>query len=280
MDKFSNTQEGYVSIAEKEHLIDFLKTEKNLDFSEYSEASVRRRIAKILSERKLDTVQQYIPILRERPAEMDFFLEQFTVNVTEMFRDPFFFETLSRKLFPLWAKMERVNIYSAGCSTGEEVLSLNILLKEAGLLHKCHILATDLSQAALNVALRRTYQMRHVRKYEQLYREAGGQGKLSDYYEKADEENVIFDASLYENVSFQISNLTADRPPFKFNLILCRNVLIYFEPVLQHKVLDQFFNSLNLGSHLGLGSKESAIFYQDRHRLEEVEKNSRLYQRI
>lgn len=276
---FYNVEKNYVSLEEKDLLINFLKKEKQLDFSEYSEASVRRRIAKILTELRISDVNTYIRHLSEESAAMDQFIELFTVNVTEMFRDPFFYQTLINKVFPLLAKKDEIRIWSAGCSTGEEVLSLAILLEEHGLLHKTTILGTDLSERVLEVARKRTYKLRHLEGYRTAYLDSGGKYSLDKYFTIQGEEGT-FDDSLYTGITFKKHNVTGEPYTNAFEAVICRNVLIYFNASLQDKVIGMFSRALTKEGFLMLGSKESALFYQDRMQFQEIELESRIYQKV
>lgn len=274
----NNLEKNYVNVEQKDQLLNYLLEAENLDFRHYSEASVRRRISKILDELQLEDVSSYIDLLRNTENSREEFIERFTVNVTEMFRDPFFYQTLIEKVFPELAPKENIRIWSAGCSTGEEILSLAILLKEQGLLKKTHIVGTDLSLKVLQDAARRTYKFRHVDTYEKPYQASGGNGLLSDYYQRHG-DMVVFDASLYQNVIFKAHNLLDETLAQDFDMVICRNVLIYFNSILQDKVLDKLSKALKPNGYLVLGSKESIIFYQERGHFHEIESESRIYKK-
>lgn len=274
-----NVEKNYISLEDKALLIDFLLKEKGIDFSEYSEASVRRRISKILSEIRIPNVKEYIEYLKDEEDALQEFIEKFTVNVTEMFRDPYFFESLIKYLFPLFHQKDRIKIWSAGCSTGEEVLSLAILLKEHGLLNKAEILGTDLSDFVLEQAESRIYKIRHLESYNKAYRDSGGKHELSKYYTTKGDE-AQFEDGLYENIRFEKFNLVEDQITQEFDLVVCRNVLIYFNASLQDKVIQKLNKSLLIDGHMALGSKESVIFYTDRKRFNELIPESKIYQKV
>lgn len=276
---FYNVEKNYISLEEKDLLINFLKNEKRLDFSEYSEASVRRRIAKILTELRISDVGTYIQHLSDGNGALDEFIERFTVNVTEMFRDPFFYQTLINKVFPLWAQKDTIRIWSAGCSTGEEVLSLAIMLEEHGLLHKTSILGTDLSERVLAAARKRCYKLRHLEGYSGAYLDSGGKYSLDKYFTINGEE-ATFDDALYTNISFRQHNVMGEPHTNIFDAVICRNVLIYFNSNLQDKVIGMFSRALTKEGYLMLGSKESVLFYQDRFQFQEIEQESRIYQKV
>ncbi len=276
---FYNVEKNYISLEDKDLLLNFLLKEKGLDFRDYSEASVRRRIAKILSELHINSVTAYIEYLREEEKALAQFIEKFTVNVTEMFRDPFFYNTLVKSVFPVLKQKEKVKIWSAGCSTGEEVLSIAIILHENGLLNKTQILGTDLSNSVLDVAAKKTYKLRHLEGFSKAYKDSGGNSTLAEYYSRNGEYGTFSD-DLYKNIKFEKHNLVNGEGYSGFDLIICRNVLIYFNANLQHKVISTFNRSLNPRSFLALGSKESVIFYNDRLQFKELIPESKIYQKV
>ncbi|MGB0176855.1 MAG: CheR family methyltransferase, partial [Owenweeksia sp.] len=208
------------------------------------------------------------------------FIEKFTVNVTEMFRDPHFYKTLEEKIFPVLKQKDHIRIWSAGCSSGEEILSLSILLYELNLLHKCSILGTDINPKMLDIARSLTYKIRHIKTYFKPYLYAGGQHGLEKYF-TTHGEHAIFNSFLHNNVRFKTFNLldhlTEENP---FDLVVCRNVLIYFKSTLQNKVIDNLCSNLKPGGFLGLGSKESIIFYENKSDFKEIDLESKLYQKL
>lgn len=273
-----NPDNSYVSVEQKNILLDFLKEEYQLDFTHYSEASVRRRIAKILSTLKLPDVETYMELLQDDSYEIHDFLSLFTVNVTEMFRDPFCYKALAEEVFPQFKFKEKIRVWSAGCSSGEELLALAILFEEAGLLERCEFLGTDISEATLDKARAASYQQRHVESYNQAYQAAGGKKQLSDYYREGADE-VKFHQHLLEKVNFKQHNLLDEAPEGPFDLISCRNVLIYFDSYLQNQVLKKLYSSLADKAYLMIGSKENILFYEDRSLLKEVQHDIRIYQK-
>lgn len=274
-----NVEKNYISLEDKDLLLDFLLKEKDLDFRDYSEASVRRRIAKILSELRISDVATYIEYLKNEEEALAQFIEKFTVNVTEMFRDPFFYQSLAKVVFPTFQQKEKVKIWSAGCSTGEEVLSLAIILHENGLLERTQILGTDLSNSVLDVAANKTYKARHLEGFSKAYVDSGGKASLAEYYSK-NGENGKFSDDLYQNIKFEKHNLVDGEALSGYDLIICRNVLIYFNAKLQHKVISTFNKSLTPRGFLALGSKESVIFFNDRLQFKELIPETKIYQRV
>ena len=226
------------------------------DFRQYSPASLKRRIRACMREAGIETVSALQDKVFHDAAAMDRFLLAVTVNVTEMFRDPAFYLAFRDKVAPLVGERPRARIWHAGCSTGEEVYSVAILLHEEGLYERCLIYATDLNEAVLGRAREGIFPLSAMREYSENYIHAGGKGSLAEYY-TACYGNAIFHAPLRRNVVFAQHNLVTDSSFNEFDAILCRNVLIYFNQALQARVLKLFCDSLPPGGVLALGAKES-----------------------
>ena len=182
-----------------------------------------------------------------------------SINVTDMFRFPNFFKDLREEVIPFLKTYPSINIWHAGCSSGEEVISMAILLKEEGLLNRVNIYATDMNEQVLDIAKEGIYPIENVKKWTKNYQEAGGKKSFSDYY-IAKYDHAIFDKDLLKNVTFLKHNLVIDKIFIDANLILCRNVLIYFNQELQNQVLELFEESLISGGVIGIGSKENLRF--------------------
>ncbi len=189
------------------------------------------------------------------------FVEQITVNVTEMFRDPTFFKTLREEVLPRLGTYPFIRIWIAGCSTGEEAYSISILLKELNLLHKSLIYATDLNPVVLEKAGQGMFPLSYMKQYSENYITSGGKNDFSKYY-TAKYSLAKFNEELKSKIIFSTHNLVSDNSFNEFQLILCRNVLIYFDRDLQHKVLSLFDNSLQDLGYLALGTKETLDFSQ------------------
>lgn len=229
------------------------------DFRNYSEASIRRRIAAVMAKHSLTKVSDLIHELLYAP---DFFaaaLPDLTVNTSEMFRDPTFFKGLRQEVIPALRTYPSIKIWHAGCSTGEEVYSLAILLEEEGLLDKSLIYATDINLQSLKSAKDGIYSAESVKQFTLNYQQAGGTRSFSEYY-SALYGSVKFDARLRENIVFADHNLVTDEVFSQMHLILCRNVLIYFNRELQNRVLNLFTRSLLFKGYLCLGLKETVRF--------------------
>jgi chemotaxis protein methyltransferase CheR len=229
------------------------------DFRNYSKSHLRRRIVHHLGMNSLSSVSELqAKIMWDRSA-FNRLMTDLSINVTEMFRDPEFYQAFRTQVIPMLSTYAHIKIWHAGCSTGEEVYSLAILLKEAGLLGRAQIYATDFNKYVLEVAREGIYRQQEIELYEQNYLKAGGQGKLSDYYTSR-YGSVIFDKSLTKKVVFVDHNLATDGVFAEVNVIVCRNVLIYFDRILQSRVIDLFYHSLPGMGVLCLGTRESLRF--------------------
>lgn len=229
------------------------------DFTEYSKASLKRRISRLYILDKFPSFAEFRYKLRNDPHYLKRFVEEITVNVTEMFRDPSFYLVLRNDILPKLGTHPYIRIWHAGCSTGEEVYSMAILLKEANLLSKSIIYATDLNPDVLEKARAGIFPIAHMKNYSENYIASGGRLDFSSYY-SANYEGVKFDESLTKQMVFSAHNLVSDNSFNEFHLIVCRNVLIYFDKGLQDRVFELFDKSLGLLSYLALGSKETVKF--------------------
>ena len=194
-----------------------------------------------------------------------------------MFRDPWFYLALRQKVIPFLRTFPFINVWLAGCATGEEVYSLAILLQEEGLSNRTRIYATDFNDAALEKAKARIYPLDRIKEYSLNYQKAGGRHSLADYYQ-ARYQSIIIDASLQNNITFANHNLATDGVFAEMHLIICRNVLIYFNRTLQNRVLSIFRDSLRYNGFLGLGGKETVQFSDVEHDFEEFAAKEKIYQ--
>lgn len=249
------------------------------DFRNYSKAHLRRRIHQRLKLSKLNTVSE---LQGKVLWEKDFyriFLQDLSINVTEMFRDPDFYRLFREKVVPDLKTYAHIKVWLAGCSSGEEVYSLAILLKEENLLNKTQIYATDFNKNVLEKARQGIYTKRDMELFSKNYKEAGGKGELSDYY-TSKYGSVIFDKSLSKNIVFADHNLVTDGVFAEVNLVFCRNVLIYFDKVLQNKVLGLFSESLTKRGFLCLGTKESLRFSDYEKKYDIIDKKMKIYKKL
>ncbi len=241
------------------------------DFTEYSRASILRRLNRICSLDKLTSFAELRYKVLNDSNYFTRFVEEITVNVTEMFRDRHFYQTLRDEVIPQLGVHSHIKIWLAGCSTGEEAYSLSILMTEAQLAHKTIIYATDISPSVLEIAKHGIYPINLMRTYTENYNNSGGRKNFSDYY-SANYNHVRFIDQLRERMIFSTHNLVCDSSFNEFQLILCRNVLIYFDKNLQEKVFHLFDNSLQTLGYLALGSKETIKFSQLEGRYQQIKK--------
>lgn len=261
-----------------EQLLHLLLHVYGYDFSGYSKASLLRRIYKFMDTHNVSDGQQLIQLLAGDTSVFHSFLETITVNVTEMFRDPGFYKSIREKVLPVLATYPQINIWHAGCSTGEEVFSLCILLHEAGLLHRTRIYATDINATYLEKARTGVLPMVHMREYTLNYHQSGCTGDFSDYY-TALYDHVLIHKEIRDRVVFLQHNLVTDRSFNEFQLILCRNVMIYFNKQLQNKVLKLFHESLSSLGFIGLGMKESLLFSEYRSKYTVVDGSVKIFRK-
>lgn len=229
------------------------------DFTDYSRASLKRRITRLYSLDKFPSFAELRYRVRNDPSYLKRFVEEITVNVTEMFRDPGFYQVLRKDILPRLGTHPYIRIWHAGCSTGEEVYSMAIMLKEANLLSKSIIYATDLNPDVLEKARAGIFPIANMKLYSENYMASGGREDFSSYY-SANYDGVKFDESLSRQMVFSAHNLVSDSSFNEFHLIVCRNVLIYFDKDLQDRVFELFDKSLGMLSYLALGSKETIKF--------------------
>ncbi len=248
------------------------------DFSNYSRAHVKRRINHFRELKKLDSISQIQHLVLHDPEIFNELLDELSIKVTEMFRNPGFFVSLREHVLPLLETYPFPKIWVAGCATGEEVYSLAILLKEAGLYDRTTIYATDFNPEALRVAKEGIYSIDRIKEYTQNYQKSGGHNSFSDYY-TAYGQYVQLDESLKKNIVFKFHNLDKDDVFAKVNLVICRNVMIYFNKDLQKKVVDLFSRSLTSGGFLALGMKESLLFSGKRDEYDVVDVKYKIYKR-
>jgi chemotaxis protein methyltransferase CheR len=264
---------------EIELLLDGVYRAHGFDFRDYSRASIKRRILELMRNERVETVSAFQNKLLHDPACLDRFVLGLSVHATAMFRDPSFYSTFRRKAVPLLKTYPTVQIWIAGCSTGEEVYSLAILLQEEKLYDKCRIYATDISQVVLRKARDGIFPLAAMREYTNNYHQAGGTHEFSDYY-TAQYDSVIFHPVLRNNVVFSEHNLATDGSFNEFQVILCRNVMIYFNKDLQARVHNLFYDSLSMFGVFGLGNKESLKFTPRAAFYQHINDNDKLYRKV
>ena len=249
------------------------------DFRNYAKASLRRRLRYRLSQSNLKTISEMQHKLLNDKKFFDTLLLDLTINVTEMFRDPSFFKALREIVISELKKQPFIKVWHAGCSSGEEIYSTAILLKENGMYESSLIYATDTNEMVLDKAKSGIFPIEKMKDFTVNYRKAGGIASFADYY-TARYDNAIMDNSLKKNIVFSNHNLVTDSAFGEMDLIMCRNVLIYFNRDLQDRVFRLFMDSLRPGGFLCLGSKETVRFSSLSGNFENVIEKERVYRRI
>jgi chemotaxis protein methyltransferase CheR len=259
-------------------LLDAIFRQYGYDFRGYARSSLKRRVRAAVSGEGLATVTGLLEKILHDTGCLERLLIALSVNVSAMFRDPRFFRAFRERAVPLLRTYPFIRIWQAGCSTGEEVYSLAILLQEEGLYDRCRIYATDINEVVLRRARDGIYPLDVMKKYTANYIDAGGSRSFSDYYTAA-YDHVILRESLRERVVFSQHNLVSDGVFNEFNVILCRNVMIYFKQALQEQVFDLFSRSLARFGLLGLGSHESLRFLVKDHEYQPIVTGEKLFRR-
>lgn len=249
------------------------------DFRQYSVASLRRRIQSAMAKFDCATVSQLQGRILHEPDVFAQMLQFFTVQVSEMFRDPEYFRALREQVVPLLRTYPSVKIWIAGCSTGEEVWSMAILLDEEGLLDRTLIYATDINPDALEKAAAGIYPLERMPEFIQNYQQSGGKGSLADYFSTG-QDQAMFDRRLKKRMVFADHSLATDSVFSEVHLVSCRNVLIYFRPELQARAIELFAGSLVHKGFLGIGTKETLRFNRHAELFAEFVPAQRIYQRI
>lgn len=248
-----------ISDEQVEILINDVLEQYGYDFTGYSRASLKRRLLRLYGLDRQVSFAEFRYKVANDSTYFKRFVEQITVNVTEMFRDPNFYKALRNKVLPNLGTYPFIRIWLAGCSTGEEAYSMAIVLKELNLLSKSLIYATDINPTVLEKAAQGMFPLSQMKQYSENYIASGGTNDFSAYY-SANYSLAKFDDELKEKMIFSTHNLVSDHSFNEFQLILCRNVLIYFDRDLQFKVLQLFDNSLDNLGYLALGTKETTDF--------------------
>ena len=248
------------------------------EFRNYARASMLRRINKHMDATGVTRISELIPLFLYDEKAFALFVKYMSVTVTEMFRDPEFFLALREKVLPELKTFPFIKIWHAGCATGEEAYSMAILLEEEGILNRCQIYATDYNDVSLNTARNGIYPDKNIQLYEENYQKSGGQRAFSSYYSKG-YDSVKFNSRLVEHITFANHNLASDGVFGEMNLILCRNVLIYFNGELQDRVLQMLSESLRSRGYLCLGNRENLQFSSIADQLETVVRNQRIFRK-
>jgi chemotaxis protein methyltransferase CheR len=249
------------------------------DFRDYSYASIRRRVIGRMQAEGAESVLELLEMVLHDSSCMDRLLRALTIHVTSMFRDPLFYIAFREKVVPFLKTYPFVRIWDAGCSSGAEVYSLAILLVEEGIYDRCRIYATDLSENIVRDAKQGMFPLNSMKEYTENYQKAGGKVSFSDYY-AARYDHALFQPHLRKNIIFAQHDLVADGSFNEFNVILCRNVMIYFNNSLQDHVHRLFYQSLARLGVLGLGHKESLKFSPHEASYETLDAAQRLFRKV
>ena len=269
-----------VEVTDLRKITEVIKSKYRYDFSNYAMSSLRRRIQRILELYKMASVGQLIEKIESDAAFFDDFLSEVTVNVTEMFRDPSFWREIRDHVIPsILLNHESFSIWHAGCSSGEEVISMSILLHEMGIADQVNIIATDIDRPILEKARNREYSLKNMELNEKNYIRFQGTSSLRDYYTEKNGKAVM-NPSLLDKVSYRSFDLVQGAVFNKFDLILCRNVMIYFNQNLQNTVLKRLHESLFKYGYLAVGSKESLIWCEIANKFIVVNNEEKIYKKI
>lgn len=271
-------QNPAIEDAELDIIISDLQEIHGYDFRDYSRASLKRQVNRLFVRDKFPSFAEMRYRLKTDKTYFRYFVEGITVNVTEMFRDADYYRYLREHIIPTLGTYPFIRIWVAGCSSGEEAYSIAILLKEANLLHKTLIYATDINPAVLEQARQGLFNLKNMKRYSENYIQTGGTGEFSSYY-TAHYHYAKLNKELTKRIIFSQHNLVSDGSFNEFQLITCRNVLIYFNAPLQTKVFNLFDNSLARLGYLALGTKETLLFSAIANRYKQVRLDMKIWRK-
>lgn len=259
-------------------LLEAIYLKYGYDFRDYSKAHLKRRIMHRLALSGLNSISQLQHQVLYDRAFLETLLNDFSINVTEMFRDPPFYKAFRQEVVPVLKTYPFIKVWHAGCSSGEEVYSMAILLKEEGLYERTQIYATDFNVEVIEKAKQAIYPIEDIKDYTYNYQQSGGLASFADYY-IARYESVILDHTLKRKIIFADHNLVTDGVFGEMHVVICRNVLIYFNRELQNKVFKLFYESLRNGGFLGIGTKETLRFSNYMEKFDTISENLKIYQK-
>ncbi len=269
-----------IEISDIRKLSEIVKEKYDYDFTNYAISSFKRRIKRVLELYKFKSIAILIDKIKEDSVFFEEFVSEITVNVTEMFRDPSFWRELRDHIIPnILLNHDNISIWHAGCSSGEEVFSMAILLREMNMLHKAKIIATDIDKSIVEKAKKGVYSMKSMDLNTKNYIRFQGEQDLKDYY-TVENQKIVMDPTLVEGVSYRVHDLVNGGVFNKFDLILCRNVMIYFNQKLQNMVLKKLHESIFKYSYLIIGSKESLIWCDIASKFIVVNNDEKIYKKI
>lgn len=269
---------GELQQLEYQVLLEAIKTRYGHDFSTYASNSLLRRLLYHVRKKQLNNLSELVPLLMHDERIFNDLLNSVSVPVTEMYRDPAVFSQLREHIIPLLKTYPSVKIWHAGCATGEEVYSMAIMLEEEDLYDNCKIFATDFNSESLKKAQRGLFPLSKMKQYTENYYAAGGKNSFSDYYHIKD-DHIQLEKRLSRNITFAKHNLMVDNVFGQFNLILCRNVLIYFGQKLQRRVVTLFKDSLMPLGYLCLGTHETIDQAKNSNDFQVLFDNEKIYRK-
>ncbi|MGB8645999.1 MAG: protein-glutamate O-methyltransferase CheR [Anaerolineae bacterium] len=270
--------EAEIERVEIDLLLDTIHKRYGYDFGHYARASLHRRILHARSKLGYAHVADLIPAILRDESVGRALIAEFSITVTEMFRDPDFYRAVRLQVIPYLTTYPFFRAWVAGCATGEEVYSLAILLKEEGVYERAKIFATDFNDAALKRAQDGIYPLKDIQQYTLNYQKAGGRQSFADYYH-AEYRSAILDSAIKPNITFANHNLVTDSDFGESQLIFCRNVLIYFDRALQNRVLRVLASSLGNGGFLCLGAKETIDYSEVADQFTVVDAAEKIYRK-
>ncbi|UOE96410.1 protein-glutamate O-methyltransferase CheR [Alkalihalobacillus sp. LMS39] len=273
-----NSTKSELEKIEIELLLDGIYRYYGFDFRDYAFSSIRRRIVNRKQVEGLNSISELQAKVLHQQEYLDRLLNDLSINVTEMFRDPTFFKSFRENVVPHLRKLPFIRIWHAGCSSGEEAYSMAILLKEEGLYDKAKIYATDMNEDILERAAEGKISFQQMQLYTKNYHQAGGMQEFSEYY-TAYQDYVKLHPSLRKNMVFAHHNLATDYSFNEFHVVICRNVMIYFNKHLTDRVYDLIYRSLSEGGFLGLGSKEAMTGNEQANLYREIDSAEKIYQK-
>ena len=272
-------QEADIQGIEVNLLLEAMCQRYGYDFRSYARASVERRIRQFLAVSDCDSIAELIPRALHDEAFFSDLSQSFSVSTTAMFRDPFVYRAIRRNILPVLRTWPHFKVWHAGCATGEEVYSLAILLFEEGLIDRATLYATDFNDASLAKAKEGIFALDRMQAFTKGYQNAGGKKSFADYYH-ARYDSAVMQGSLRKRIAFANHNLAVDSGFGEMHLVMCRNVLIYFNQDLQNRALRMFADSLVHGGFLCLGTKESLAFSAVASDFEEVDSKAKIYKKV
>lgn len=279
MRDFEREQCSDLEKLEIELLLEGIYRHYGFDFRNYAFSSIRRRIWHRMKAEKIESVTSLLNRILHEPQMMEKLYLDFSINVTEMFRDPSFFHSIRCNVIPILSELPSIRIWHAGCSTGEEAFSMAILLYEAGVYHKTKIYATDMNNHVIQKAKLAQFPLKKMKEYTNNYVNSEGLNDFSKYY-TVKGENAVFNKELAKNIIFAQHNLVTDGSFNEFHLIVCRNVLIYFDRQLQARVHDLFLNSLSSKGFLALGNREGLSFSKKDKYYTVFDEDEKIFRRV